>query len=185
MQKKLLEAQKINGTLPDFLDRGKEKPVEKVQENKEVGFIDLASEEEDITDSLDENHCNKNLTTEEKQSDEMQVFVKPHKSDDPPTLERDLLGKVDENNSDNPQGSLHDWRLEARVVMLISLFLNIHPHGATSSDIFKYVGGVDEKLDLNCDQMENILRKYPNCFSSSELILSDASLVKWKIVKIN
>ena len=185
MQQKLLEAQKKNGTLPDFLDQGKDKqPVVKVQENKEVGFIDLASEEEDIKDSLDENHCNKDLTTEEKQSDEMQVFVKPHKSDDPPTLERDLLGIVDENNSDNPQGSLHDWRLEARVVMLISLFLNIHPHGATSSDIFKYVDGVDEKLDLNCDQMENILRKYPNCFSSSELI-SDASLVKWKIVKIN
>ena len=175
MQQKLLEAQKKNGSLPDFLDRGKDKqPEVKIQENKEVGFIDLASEEEDITDSLDVNRCNNDLTTEEKQSDEMQVFEKP-------TQERNLLEKVDENKSDNPEDSQYGRRLEARVVMLVSLFLNIHPHGATSSEIFKYVKGVDEKLDLNCDQLENILRTFPNCFFISELI-PDTSLVKWKVV---
>ena len=175
MQQKLLEAQKKNGTLPDFLDRGKcKQPEVKILENKEVGFIDLASEEEDITSSLNVNHCNKDLTTEEKQRDEMQVFEKS-------TQERDLLEKVDENKSDNPKDSQYGRRLEARVVMLISLFLNIHPHGATSSEIFKYVNGIDEKLDLNCDQLENILRTFPNCFFVSELI-SDTSLVKWKVV---
>ena len=175
MQQKLLEAQKKNGTLPDFLDRGKDnQPEVKILESKEVGFIDLASEEEDITSSLNVNHCNKDLTTEEKQRDEMQVFEKS-------TQERDLLEKVDENKSDNPEDSQYGRRLEARVVMLVSLFLNIHPHGATSSEIFKYVKGVDEKLDLNCDQLENILRTFPNCFFVSELI-SDTSLVKWKVV---
>ena len=175
MQQKLLEAQKKNGTLPDFLDRGKcKQPEVKILENKEVGFIDLASEEEDITSSLNVNHCNKDLTTEEKQRDEMQVFEKS-------TQERDLLEKVDENKSDNPEDSQYGRRLEARVVMLVSLFLNIHPHGATSSEIFKYVKGVDEKLDLNCDQLENILRTFPNCFFVSELI-PDTSLVKWKVV---
>ena len=175
MQQKLLEAQKKNGTLPDFLDRGKDKqPEVKILESKEVGFIDLASEEEDITSSLNVNHCNKDLTTEEKQRDEMQVFEKS-------TQERDLLEKVDENKSDNPEDSQYGRRLEARVVMLVSLFLNIHPHGATSSEIFKYVKGVDEKLDLNCDQLENILRTFPNCFFISELI-PDTSLVKWKVV---
>ena len=182
MQQKLLEAQKKNGTLPDFLDRGKDKqPEVKIQENKEVGFIDLASEEEDITDSLDVNRCNNDLTTEEKQSDEMQVLVKPQQSENPPTQERDLLEKLDENKSDNPKDSQYGRRLEARVVMLVSFFLNIHPHGATSSEIFKYVKGVDEKLDLNCDQLENILRTFPNCFFVSELI-PDTSLVKWKVV---
>ena len=175
MQQKLLEAQKKNGTLPDFLDRGKcKQPEVKILENKEVGFIDLASEEEDITSSLNVNHCNKDLTTEEKQRDEMQVFEKS-------TQERDLLEKVDENKSDNPEDSQYGRRLEARVVMLVSLFLNIHPHGATSSEIFKYVKGVDEKLDLNCDQLENILRTFPNCFFICELI-PDTSLVKWKVV---
>ena len=88
---------------------------------------------------------------------------------------------MDENKSDNPEDSQYGRRLEARVVMLVSLFLNILPHGATSSEIFKYVKGVDEKLDLNCDQLENILRTFPNCFFVSELI-SDTSLVKWKVV---
>ena len=92
MQQKLLEAQKKNGTLPDFLDRGKcKQPEVKILESKEVGFIDLASEEEDITDSLDVNRCNNDLTTEEKQSDEMQVLVKPQQSENPPTQTRDLL----------------------------------------------------------------------------------------------
>merc|ERR1712080_763480 len=69
---------------------------------------------------------------------------------------------------------------KAKVIGIVSIFLNVHPFGASVDYIWSYLINIDPTLSLS--EVENILRAYTDCFELTLTGVGAAIERKWIFV---
>jgi len=136
MQQQLIEAQKKKGDLPAFLRSSQEKQKQDDKEKQD----DKQKEDDKRNDSADAN-------------DDTETGV----DDSAPSTTITTTTTEKNDKVIVPLAGKH-----AKIVGIVSSFLNVHPFGASMDYIWSYLLKIDPTLGLS--EVENVLEQYPDCF---------------------
>jgi len=150
MQLQLLEAQKKSGNLPGFLMDSQEKK----NQAKSPVKIQIAQEEKPEAASGE----NKLVETPE----DNKIVANESKVEDTYKIKIALAGE------------------DARLVAVISTFLNVHPFGAGADYIWSYLLRVDPSIKYK--EVEQLMEKYSTCFKMEVEGVGANMARTWKLI---
>jgi myosin heavy subunit len=152
MQLQLLEAQKKSGNLPGFLLDSQEKKVRVQDTSSTKDKLAVGKPEEVGKEQL--------LNTSE--NDPTTIDIATEKEKEPPKVKVALAGE------------------DARLVAVISTFLNVHPFGAGTDYIWSYLLRVDPSITYK--EVEELLEKYSTCFTMEVEGIGATMSRMWKLI---
>jgi len=155
MQLQLLEAQKKSGNLPGFLLDSQEKKVRvqdasSTKDNLAVGKPEEVAKEQVLN------------TSENDDPTTIDIVAGKEKDEEPPIVKVALAGE------------------DARLVAVISTFLNVHPFGAGADYIWSYLLRVDPSITYK--EVEELLEKYSTCFTMEVEGIGATMSRIWKLI---
>jgi len=155
MQLQLLEAQKKSGNLPGFLMDKDDKLKNVTSKFDEKKLLDI----EPVKDN------SSNDTVKESEVSDIA------NNDEVPADKEESQIKVSLDGQD------------ARLVAVISTFLNVHPFGAGTEYIWSYLLRLDPGIQYR--DVETLMEKYPSCFTMEVEGVGANICRKWKLTVFN